>query len=84
MDAFTKALQPVSDPNFVDSAFKTNPEGIAFKEWQPVSGMLDSAGRQLEADDVRNHGGSSQGSQTAMDSNHRRRFSAGAQNQQLF
>ena len=77
MDAFSKALQPVSEPNFVDDAFKVDPKGTVFNEWQGVDSMLDSEGRQLEAEDALNHGGSSQGSQTAMDSHHRRVFSAG-------
>ncbi len=78
MDAWTKALQPVSAPDFIDNAFKETPGGVSFKQWQPVDGMLDSVGRQLEGEDVLNHGGSSQGSQTAMDSPHRRMFSGGS------
>ena len=77
MDAWTKALQPVSAPDFIDNAFKDSPGGVSFRQWQPVDGMLDSMGRQLEGEDVLNHGGSSQGSQTAMDSPHRRIFSGG-------
>lgn len=77
MDAWTKALQPVSAPDFIDKAFKESPEGVSFKQWQPVDGMLDSMGRQLQGEDVLNHGGSSQGSQTAMDSPHRRMLSGG-------
>ncbi|KAL0049602.1 hypothetical protein WJX82_005734 [Trebouxia sp. C0006] len=77
MDAWTKALQPVSAPDFIDKAFKESPEGVSFRQWQPLDGMLDSMGRQLQGEDVLNHGGSSQGSQTAMDSPHRRMLSGG-------
>ena len=71
MDAYTKALQPVSAADFIDEAFKERPEGVVFKEWQPVDGLLESLGRQLEVEDVLNHGGSSQGSQTALHSTQR-------------
>lgn len=81
MDAWTKALQPVSAPDFIDKAFKESPEGVSFRQWQPLDGMLDSMGRQLQGEDVLNHGGSSQGSQTAMDSPHRRMLSGGKQTQ---
>ena len=77
MDAWAKAQQPVSEPNFIDDAFKEVPEGVSFKQWQPVEGMLESLGRQLDNEDVNNNGGSSQGSQTGMDSYHRRVFSGG-------
>ena len=77
MDAWAKAQQPVSDPNFIDDAFKENPQGTSFKQWQDVESMLDSLGRQLVSEDVNNHGGSSQGSQTGMDSPHRRMLSGG-------
>lgn len=77
MDAWTKALQPVSAPDFIDNAFKESPEGVSFRQWQPVEGVLDSMGRQLHSEEVYNNGGSSQGSHTAMDSPHRRMFSGG-------
>ena len=70
-------MQPVSAPDFIDKAFKESPEGVSFRQWQPLDGMLDSMGRQLQGEDVLNHGGSSQGSQTAMDSPHRRMLSGG-------
>lgn len=74
MDAWAKALEPVSDPNFIDHAFKEDARGATFKQWQPIETMLDSVGRQLESEDGNNHGGSSQGSQTALESSHRRIF----------
>lgn len=77
MDAWAKALQPVSDPNFIDHAFKEDPRGVTFRQWQPIEPMLDSYGRQLETEDANNHGGSSQGSQTAMEPYFRRIFSTG-------
>lgn len=77
MDAWTKALQPVSAPDFIDKAFKESPEGVSFRQWQPLDDMLDSMGRQLQGEDVLNHGGSSQGSQTVVDSSHRRMLSGG-------
>jgi len=61
----------------MDAWTKESPEGVSFRQWQPLDGMLDSMGRQLQGEDVLNHGGSSQGSQTAMDSPHRRMLSGG-------
>ena len=72
MDAWaTAGLQPDPEPNFIDSAFKEDPRGATFRQWQPIETMLDSVARQLESEDVNNYGGSSQGSQTAMESPHR-------------
>ncbi len=45
MDAWTKALQPVSAPDFIDKAFKESPEGVSFRQWQPLDGMLDGSYR---------------------------------------
>ena len=67
----TAGLQPDPEPNFIDSAFKEDPRGVTFRQWQPIETMLDSAGRHLESEDANNYGGSSQGSQTAMESPHR-------------
>ena len=77
MEAFATALQPVSEPNFIDNAFKEDPRGVTFRQWQPVETMLDSVGKHLESEEANNYGGSSQGSQTAMESSHCRMLSGG-------
>ena len=78
MDAWaTAGLQPEPQPNFIDSAFKEDPRGVTFRQWQPIETMLDSVGRQLESEDANNYGGSSQGSQTGMESPHRHMLSRG-------
>ena len=78
MDAWaTAGLQPETEPSFIDSAFKEDPRGVSFRQWQPIETMLDSVARHLETEDANNHGGSSQGSQTAMESPHRHMLSGG-------
>lgn len=85
MDAWaTAGLQPEPEPNFIDSAFKEDPRGVSFRQWQPIETMLDSVGRHLESEDANNYGGSSQGSQTAMESPHRQMLFGGSAQKFLY
>lgn len=78
-DPLDLSVQAVSEPNFVDNAFKQNPGGCSlqnFKQWQPVEDFLLKIGKEADDEGTLN-GGSSHGSQTVAGSPHRGHYNAG-------